>query len=91
MERLDWIEIKRKHGNELFSQNDNTKAIDEYMKCLCALDFKSCSGSIPSDEKIKEAEKGVKVPVLNNMALCLQKQGHLDKAINMCDQVLEID
>lgn len=61
------------------------------MKCLCALDFKSCGGSKPSEEKIKDAEKGVKVPVLNNMALCLQKQGHLDKAISMCDQVLEID
>ena len=41
--------------------------------CLCALDFKSCSGTMPSDEQIKTSEKAVKVPVLNNMAVSLKK------------------
>ena len=37
------------------------------------------------------ADRGVKVPVLNNMALCLQRQGQLERAISMCDQVLQIE
>lgn len=36
-------------------------------------------------------ERGTKVPVLNNMALCLQRQGHTERALNMLDQVLEIE
>ncbi len=61
------------------------------MKCLVALDFKSCSGKKPSDDELSMAEMGVKVPVLNNMALCLQRQGHTDRAIQMLDQVIDID
>jgi len=36
-------------------------------------------------------EMGIKVPVLNNMALCLQRQGHSERAVQMLDQVIEID
>jgi len=42
------------------------------MKCLVALDFKTCKGKV-SDEQGEMAAVGVKIPVLNNMALCLYK------------------
>ncbi len=47
-------------------------ALDEYMKCLVALDFKTCKGTV-SDEQGDMAAVAVKIPVLNNMALCLFK------------------
>jgi len=37
------------------------------------------------------SEIGVKIPVLNNMALALNKQGHTARAITMLDQVIDID
>lgn len=36
-------------------------------------------------------ERGTKVPVLNNMALCLQRQGHTQRALDMLEQVLKIE
>jgi hypothetical protein len=68
---LNWIENTRKRGNELVSDSKLEDALNEYMKCLVALDFKSCKAPKPSDEQVEMAERGVKVPVLNNMALCL--------------------
>lgn len=85
-------------------------AIDEYMKCLCALDFSSCKGYIdPTTETVKERDQGLdkslwitkmketmaqlqmKVPCLNNMAQCLIKMEQPARAIDMLDQVLELD
>lgn len=57
-ERINWIESQRKKGNELFKQEKFEEALDEYMKCLCALDFKSCRGYIdPTTEEPKAADK----------------------------------
>jgi len=45
-------------GNEEFKQEKFTEAIDEYMKCLCALDFSSCRGYIdPTTELPKEKDR----------------------------------
>mmetsp|Transcript_32016 Transcript_32016/g.42428 ORF Transcript_32016/g.42428 Transcript_32016/m.42428 type:complete len:170 (-) Transcript_32016:1704-2213(-) len=56
-ERIKWIENQRKAGNELFKHEKFMEAIDEYMKCLCALDFKSCRGYLdPTTEKVKERD-----------------------------------
>ncbi len=71
--RITWIEDTRKKAGQLLQENNIEKALEQYMMCLCALDFKSCSGSMPSDEQIKTIEKGFKVPVLNNMAVSLKK------------------
>ena len=90
-ERLQWIDNQRKKGNDQVQMNNFDKALDEYMKCLCALDFKSCSGQKPTEEQISMADRGVKIPVLNNMALSLQKLGKLERALSMCDQVLQIE
>jgi len=42
------------------------------MKCLVALDFKTCKDAV-TDEQGEMAAVAVKIPVLNNMALCLYK------------------
>ena len=84
-ERMSWIEKTRKVGNDLVGQNELEKAIDEYMKCLVALDFNSVKGKKPSDDQIKMTEIAVKIPVLNNIALALNKQGEPKKAIDMLD------
>lgn len=57
-ERLSWIEDQRKKGNEKFKQDKFEEALDEYTKCLCALDFKSCRGYLdPTTELPKERDK----------------------------------
>ena len=57
-ERIRWIEDQRKKGNDLFKKEQFLEAIDEYMMCLCAMDFKSCKGYIdPTTELPKEADK----------------------------------
>jgi len=33
----------------------------------------------------------MQVPVCNNMAMCLTKQGHYERACSMLDQVLKLD
>ena len=43
-ERCKWIEEQRQAGNVNFKLEKFAEAIDEYMKCLCALDFSSCVG-----------------------------------------------
>ncbi len=54
-ERIKWIEDKRKEGNNLFKQEKFPEAIDEYMKCLCALDFKSCKGYLDPTTELPAA------------------------------------
>lgn len=61
------------------------------MKCLVALDFSSCKGKKPNEDQIKMSEVAVKIPVLNNMALALNKQGHTQRALDMLDQVVDLD
>ena len=80
------------------------------MKCLCALDFKSCRGYVDqTTEKVEEKDKDLdpkqwitreketmaqmqmKIPCLNNMAQSLIKMTQYSRAIDMLDQVLELD
>ena len=57
-ERIKWIESQRKVGNEHFKKEMFAEAIDEYMKCLCALDFKTCRGYLdPTTEQPKAEDK----------------------------------
>ena len=57
-ERISWIENQRKKGNDLFKEEKFAEAIDEYMKCLCALDFKSCRGYVDeTTEQVKEEDR----------------------------------
>ena len=36
-------------------------------------------------------QQGMKVPVLNNMALCVQKLGQLDRSNMLLEKVIDID
>ena len=38
-----------------------------------------------------KVSRDLKAPVLNNIALCLNKQGKYQRAVAMLDQVLEAD
>ena len=37
------------------------------------------------------SQQGMKVPVLNNMALCVQKLGQLERSNMLLDKVIDID
>lgn len=57
-ERIKWIENQRKCGNEHFKQEMFAEAIDQYMKCLCALDFKTCKGYLDATTELpKDSDK----------------------------------
>jgi tetratricopeptide (TPR) repeat protein len=73
-QRIQWIENKRQQGNNLFRENKLEDALNTYLMTLCALDFKTCSGTV-TEEQDKMAQAANKVPILNNMAICLSKQG----------------
>ena len=36
-------------------------------------------------------QQGMRVPILNNMALCVQKLGQLDRSNMLLDKVIDID
>jgi len=67
-ERCAWITKKKDEGNQLFKSNKLEEAIDAYMACLCGFDFKKAGAT---KQQQKDANTNLKVPVLNNMALCL--------------------
>ena len=56
-ERIKWIEQQRAKGNECFKNGDIAQALDEYMRCLCALDFKSCRGYIDEINGLSPEDK----------------------------------
>ena len=60
------------------------------MKCFVGLDFKSCKGTC-TDYQQEKASKSVKVPELNNMAVCLSKLGKFNRAVQMLDKAIAID
>ena len=88
-ERIAWINDQRKRGNERFGAAEYDAALDEYMKCLCALDFKSCKDEV-SEDQAKMADVQMKVPVLNNMAQCMIKKDLAERANDLLDEVLKL-
>lgn len=73
--RFQWVSDAKDKGNKLFKDEKYDQAIDEYMRALCGLDFSSYD--IPSEKEHKEKDtrvnKELKAPILNNIALCLNK------------------
>lgn len=71
-ERYDWICTIKDEGNQLYKKGSLDQAIDTYLKALCGLDF---------GEQSKKQEECVnvelKAPILNNVAMCLMKQGKI--------------
>ena len=84
-QRVAWVDRQKKIGNKHVEDGKLDEALQEYTKCLCALDFGTCKGPKPTDEQVTMVDRDVKVSLLNNMALCLNRQGHTERAIKMLD------
>ena len=93
-DRFNWIMQVKDEGNKLFKEEKLDEAIDIYMKALCGLDFSSYE-ILESPQRQKEKDlkvsRDLKAPILNNIALCLNKQGKYQRANAMLDQVLDAD
>ena len=59
------------------------------MKCLCALDFKTCTNEV-TEEQAKMADVQMKIPVLNNMAQCMIKKDMHERANDLLDEVIKL-
>jgi len=66
-ERCQWITHKKNEGNVDFKLKKYETAIDFYLASLCGFDFKK---DISAEQKLFVDEQ-LKIPVLNNLALCL--------------------
>jgi len=93
-ERYQWINQAKEKGNKMVKEEKIEAAIDEYMRALCGMDFSSYS--IKEDngeqkERDTRVKRELKAPILNNIALCLIKQGKIQRANTMLDLVLEAD
>lgn len=86
-ERWNWIVARKDEGNAEYKNKEYEGAIDGYLLALCGLGFDK---SISQDQKEK-VDKELKLPVLNNMALCLINQKKYARALQMLDQVDKID
>jgi len=87
-EKCQWIESNKQIGNNLVKENKLEEALDAYLKSLCGFSFKEDG---VSKETIHEKDVELKVPILNNMALCLIRSKKFERALSMLDQVVKID
>ena len=68
-ERVAWIEVKKKAGNEEYKNKNFDTATEKYLGALCGFDFKKkCT-----NEQREWADQNLKIPLLNNMGLCLMQ------------------
>ena len=91
-DRYQWICQAKEKGNAMVKEEKFEAAIDEYMRALCAMDFSKYedAGDKQKDRDTK-VKRELKAPILNNIALCLIKQGKLQRANSMLDLVLDSD
>lgn len=91
-DRYQWISQAKEKGNAMVKEEKFEAAIDEYMRALCAMDFSKYedAGDKQKDRDTK-VKRELKAPILNNIALCLIKQGKLQRANSMLDLVLDSD
>ena len=89
-DRIKWINNQRALGNDKFKVENYDAALDEYMKCLCALDFKTCTDKV-EETQAKMADVQMKVPVLNNMAQCMIKKELWERAKDLVEEVLKLE
>ena len=85
-ERFEWIEKTKAEGNKFFSEKLFGKALDKYLNALYGMNFPD-----QTIEMEKKVNFGLKVPLLNNMSICLLKVKEYKKVISMTEQVLIID
>lgn len=67
-ERCQWIKKEKEVGNKLYQEKKISEATDQYLRTLCGFDFKKTDAT---REQRQQVDLDLKVPVLNNMAMCL--------------------
>lgn len=85
-ERYAWVEKHKDEGNTFYSEGKYGQALDKYLHALYGINFKD--QTIEMEQKVNF---GLKVPLLNNMSVCLLKVNEYKKVVAMTDQVLFID
>lgn len=61
--------------------------MDVYLSSLCGFAFNKKE---LTPDQLKYTEHELKVPVLNNLALCLMKLNRYERAVAMLDQALKV-
>lgn len=93
-DRTSWINKMKDVGNLQFKSEKYDEAIETYMKALCGMDFSQyqpLEDAKADKERELNVKRNLKAPILNNIAQCLIKQGKLQRASAMLDQVIEVD
>ena len=85
-QRFEWVDKHKKEGNEFYKNEQYGQALDKYLHALYGMHFKD--QTIEMEQKVNHK---LKVPLLNNMAVCLLKVKEYTKVVAMTDQVLMID
>lgn len=76
-QKLEWAQIQRKEGNQLYARKEYKEAIDVYLTCLV----------VKSDST--DFMDQVYLPVLNNLAQSTLQLGFYRKAATFCTMALE--
>jgi tetratricopeptide (TPR) repeat protein len=83
---MNGYRIPNNQGNDFYKEKQYGQALDKYLEALYGLNFQD--QTIEMDKKVNF---DLKVPLLNNMAICLLQVNEYKKVISMTDQVLIID
>mmetsp|Transcript_31588 Transcript_31588/g.48285 ORF Transcript_31588/g.48285 Transcript_31588/m.48285 type:complete len:165 (+) Transcript_31588:164-658(+) len=86
-ERWQWVEQCKDQGNVEYKKQNFAEAMDKYIKSLCGLEF----GKDATEDQKREVDAQLKIPILNNLAICLIQLKRYPQALQMTDQVLRID
>ena len=83
--RFDWVQKEKDIGNEFYKVGKFQEAIDQYLRALCGI---TGFGAKQEAEDKESIEKDLKSPIVNNIAICLIKQGRLDRALYLLDLIV---
>jgi tetratricopeptide (TPR) repeat protein len=82
--RFDWVNAEKDKGNALFKDGRYEEAIDQYLRAYSGIAGFSEKQKPDDQESINVDLKG---PILNNIAMCLIKQGKLPRALFYLDLI----
>jgi tetratricopeptide (TPR) repeat protein len=83
--RFDWVCAEKEKGNGVFKEGRYQEAINQYLRAYCGIaDF--AEKQKPEDRE--SINKDLKGPLLNNLAMCLIKQGKLHRAMAILNMLI---
>jgi len=85
-QKVEWAKEQRLEGNRLFGLQDYAHAMDVYLTCLVAIDYKATEQ--PHSELRAMVERQVQLPVLLNLAACAMKMERYRKVEEFCNIAL---